>query len=160
MNDLSERESDPAKVNLRADDHHLVRIPLKWGTNYGEVGQRRSEATLVTAMIAEVPHLSQEFCCLVRATASFRFHHLVFLVRFHSAGSGAGFRWEVGRDYGHVGRDSAEVGQPVRGCPLTVGQIISGDDGSAGTAFVTGPERRLCNPRFSSSSILLRTCSQ
>ena len=39
-----------------------VRIPLKWGTKYGEVGQRRSEATLVTAMISEVPHLSQGFC--------------------------------------------------------------------------------------------------
>jgi len=26
-----------------------VRIPLKWGTNSGDVGQRRSEATLVTA---------------------------------------------------------------------------------------------------------------
>ena len=40
----------------------LLRIPLKWGTEYGEVGQRRSEATLVTAMITEVPHLSQEVC--------------------------------------------------------------------------------------------------
>jgi hypothetical protein len=39
-----------------------VRIPLKWGTNSGEVGQRRSEATLVTAMISDVPHISQEFC--------------------------------------------------------------------------------------------------
>jgi hypothetical protein len=40
----------------------LMRIPLKWGTNSGEVGQRRSEATLVTAMISDVPHISQEFC--------------------------------------------------------------------------------------------------
>jgi hypothetical protein len=39
-----------------------LRIPLKWGTDYGDVGQRRSEATLVNAMISEVPHLSQEFC--------------------------------------------------------------------------------------------------
>jgi hypothetical protein len=39
-----------------------VRIPLKWGTDSGEVGQRRSGATLVTAMISEVPHLSQGFC--------------------------------------------------------------------------------------------------
>jgi hypothetical protein len=39
-----------------------MRIPLKWGTNSGEVGQRRSEATLVTAMISDVPHISQEFC--------------------------------------------------------------------------------------------------
>jgi len=42
--------------------YSLLRIPLKWGTKYGEVGQRRSEATLVTAMISEVPHLSQGFC--------------------------------------------------------------------------------------------------
>jgi len=40
----------------------LLRIPLKWGTDSGDVGQRRSEATLVTAMISEVPHLSQGFC--------------------------------------------------------------------------------------------------
>ena len=39
-----------------------LRIPLKWGTDSGEVGQRRSEATPVTAMISELPHMSQEFC--------------------------------------------------------------------------------------------------
>jgi hypothetical protein len=39
-----------------------VRIPLKWGTDSGEVGQRRSEATLVTAMISEVPHLWPGTC--------------------------------------------------------------------------------------------------
>ena len=45
------------------DDERIdVRIPLKWGTDSGEVGQRRSVATLVTAMISEVPHMSQEFC--------------------------------------------------------------------------------------------------
>jgi hypothetical protein len=33
------------------------RIPLKWSTDSGEVGQRRSEATLVTVMISEEPHL-------------------------------------------------------------------------------------------------------
>jgi hypothetical protein len=38
-----------------------VRIPLKWGTDSGEVGQRRSGATLVVAMISEAPHLSQDF---------------------------------------------------------------------------------------------------
>jgi single-strand DNA-binding protein len=42
---------------------HELRIPLKWGIDSGEVGQRRSGATLVTAMISEVPHMSQEFCC-------------------------------------------------------------------------------------------------
>jgi hypothetical protein len=40
-----------------------LRIPLKWGTEYGEVGQRRSAAKLVTVMISEVPHLGQDFCC-------------------------------------------------------------------------------------------------
>jgi hypothetical protein len=54
-----------------------LRIPLKWGTEYGEVGQRRSEATLVTVMISEVPHLGQDFCWGGPA-ASFRFHHFVF----------------------------------------------------------------------------------
>jgi hypothetical protein len=37
-----------------------LRIPLKWGNDSGDVGQRRSEATLVIAMISEVPHMSQE----------------------------------------------------------------------------------------------------
>jgi len=41
-----------------------MRIPLKWGTDSGDVGQRRSGATLVTAMISEVPHLSQDLSCL------------------------------------------------------------------------------------------------
>jgi len=54
-----------------------MRIPLKWGTDSGEVGQRRSEATLVTAMISEVPHMRQDFCCWWGQAASFRFHHLV-----------------------------------------------------------------------------------
>jgi hypothetical protein len=35
-------------------------IPVKWGTDSGEVGQRQSKATLAMAMISEVPHLSQE----------------------------------------------------------------------------------------------------
>jgi hypothetical protein len=38
----------------------LVSIPVKWGTDSGEVGQRQSKATLAMAMISEVPHLSQE----------------------------------------------------------------------------------------------------
>jgi len=37
-----------------------VRIPLKWGTDSGEVGQRRSEATLVMPIMSDVPQLSQE----------------------------------------------------------------------------------------------------
>jgi len=46
---------------LRMMSATSLRIPLKWGTDSGEVGQCRSEATLVTAMISEVPHLSQGF---------------------------------------------------------------------------------------------------
>ena len=42
---------------------HVLWIPLKWGTDSGDVGQHRSGATLVKAMISEVPHLSQGFCC-------------------------------------------------------------------------------------------------
>jgi hypothetical protein len=38
----------------------VVSIPVKWGTDSGEVGQRQSKATLAMAMISEVPHLSQE----------------------------------------------------------------------------------------------------
>jgi hypothetical protein len=38
----------------------LLSIPVKWGTDSGEVGQRQSKATLAMAMISEVPHLSQE----------------------------------------------------------------------------------------------------
>jgi len=52
-------------VGQRAEDlESLMRIPLKWGTDSGDVGQRRSGATLVTAMISEVPHLSQDLSCL------------------------------------------------------------------------------------------------
>jgi hypothetical protein len=40
--------------------HDGVSIPVKWGTDSGEVGQRQSKATLAMAMISEVPHLSQE----------------------------------------------------------------------------------------------------
>ena len=136
-----------------------LRIPLKWGTDSGEVGQRRSEATLVTAMISEVPHLSQEFC-----GRRGKQHHFVsiisFLVRcsFRSKGgtiplgSGAGFRdmW---------GAIPLKWGNLV-GCPIDSCQIISGDDGSGGPASVAVAEFRVCNQRFSISSILRRTCSQ
>jgi len=46
-------------ATVPCDGH--VRIPVKWGTDSGDVGQRRSEATLVTDIISEVPHLRQEF---------------------------------------------------------------------------------------------------
>ena len=79
-----------------------VRIPLKWGTDSGEVGQRRSGATLVTAMISEVPHMSQEFCCWRGKQ-----HHFVSIISFlraaNSVRSGARFRWEAGQDSGTCG---------------------------------------------------------
>ena len=54
-----------------------VRIPMKWGTDSGASGAASERAALVTAMISEVPHLSQEFCECRERAASFRFHHLV-----------------------------------------------------------------------------------
>jgi len=38
----------------------FLRIPVKWGTDSGDVGQCRSEATLGIFMISVVPHMSQE----------------------------------------------------------------------------------------------------
>jgi len=37
-----------------------LRIPVKWGTDSGDVGQCRSEATLGIFIISVVPHMSQE----------------------------------------------------------------------------------------------------
>jgi hypothetical protein len=102
----------------------VMRIPLKWGTDSAEVGHRRSGATLVTAMISEVPHMSQEFCCWRGKQ-----HHFVsiisFLVRwsFRSKwatiplGSGARFRdmW---------GTIPLKWGNLV-GCPVVSSQSIS-----------------------------------
>jgi hypothetical protein len=68
-----------------------VRIPLKWGTDSGDVGQHRSEATLVIAMITEVPHIRQQICRLA-GPFIISFHHLVSSLRVCSAVSGAGFR--------------------------------------------------------------------
>ena len=45
---------------LQLDPLSPVRIPVKWGTDSGEAGQGRSEATLVPSMIGEVPHMSQD----------------------------------------------------------------------------------------------------
>jgi hypothetical protein len=39
-----------------------MRIPMKWGTDSGANGAASRQATLVKAMITEVPHFSQEFC--------------------------------------------------------------------------------------------------
>jgi hypothetical protein len=38
----------------------LLRIPVKWSGDSGDVGQHRSEATLGCSYISEVDHLSQE----------------------------------------------------------------------------------------------------
>jgi hypothetical protein len=38
-----------------------MRIPMKWGTDSDRSGAASSEATLVMAMITEVPHFSQVF---------------------------------------------------------------------------------------------------
>ena len=39
-----------------------LRIPMKWGTDSGGSGAASGQAALVTVMISEAPHLSQEFC--------------------------------------------------------------------------------------------------
>jgi hypothetical protein len=54
-----------------------VHIPLKWGIDSGDVGQRRSEATLVTAMISEVPYLRQGF-----VVSEVKQHHFVSIISF------------------------------------------------------------------------------
>ena len=38
----------------------LLRIPVKWATDSGDVGQSRSEATLVAFYVGHVAHMSQE----------------------------------------------------------------------------------------------------
>jgi hypothetical protein len=35
---------------------------MKWGTNSGGNGAASEQAALVTVMISEAPHFSQEFC--------------------------------------------------------------------------------------------------
>jgi hypothetical protein len=39
---------------------HFVRIPVKWAPDSGDVGRRRSEATLVEFYSSQVAHMSQE----------------------------------------------------------------------------------------------------
>jgi hypothetical protein len=39
-----------------------MRIPMKWGTDSGASGAASRQATLVTAIITEVPHFRQDFC--------------------------------------------------------------------------------------------------
>ena len=136
-----------------------MRIPLKWGTKYGDVGQRRSGATLVTAMISEVPHLSQGF-----VIGEGKQHHFVSIISFlssaRSARSGAGFRWEVGHDDGACGAWLKWGNLFWLLHSAASAQIISGERGSAGMPSVVGAGLRFCNQRFSISSILCRIYSQ
>jgi hypothetical protein len=53
----------------------LVRIPVKWSADSGDVGQHRSEATLGCSYLIEVDHLSQESGEMER-----NHHHFVSLV--------------------------------------------------------------------------------
>jgi hypothetical protein len=55
-----------------------MRIPVKWGTDSGEAGQGRSEATLAISMIGEVPHMSQE-----SSEIGFNQHHFVSSFGLH-----------------------------------------------------------------------------
>ena len=100
--DVQSNEQGGTRVRTWSDLEEYLRIPLKWGTDSAEVGQRRSEATLVTAMISEVPHMSQEFCCWRGKQ-----HHFVSIISFlrapNSVRSGARFRWEAGQDSGTCG---------------------------------------------------------
>lgn len=57
---------------------YRLRIPVKWGTDSGDVGQSRSEATLVISMIGEVPHMSQE-----SSGIGFNQHHFVSSFALH-----------------------------------------------------------------------------
>ena len=50
------------KLGHAIAERRRLRIPMKWGTNSGACGAASERATLVTVMISEVPHLSQEFC--------------------------------------------------------------------------------------------------
>jgi hypothetical protein len=73
-----------------------LRIPVKWGTDSGEVGQGRSKATLGISMIGEVPHMSQE------SSSS----GVVIIISFPGSGN-------TGTLYsGEAGRHSGEVGHP------------------------------------------------
>ena len=56
----------------------MMRIPVKWGTDSGEAGQGRSEATLAISMIGEVPHMSQE-----SSGIGFKQHHFVSSFGLH-----------------------------------------------------------------------------
>jgi hypothetical protein len=54
---------------------------MKWGTDSDDMGHHRSEATLVTAMITEVPHFSQAFCAWEGNK-----HHFVSIISLPQSG--------------------------------------------------------------------------
>jgi hypothetical protein len=57
-----DRESPLPYFRGKALLEEEMRIPMKWGTDSGSSGAASRQATLVTAIITEVPHFSQDFC--------------------------------------------------------------------------------------------------
>ncbi len=51
-----------AKSRVCQPGTNILRIPMKWGTNSGGSGAASEQAALVTGMISEAPHFSQDFC--------------------------------------------------------------------------------------------------
>ena len=49
-----------SKTTVIVEVHDDVRIPVMWAGDSGEVGRRRSEATLVAFYSRQVAHMSQE----------------------------------------------------------------------------------------------------
>jgi len=87
-------------VHGSGDDvyHELLRIPVMWATDSGDVGRSRSEATLVVFYISQLAHMSQEegekdqlvsFRFLPRGVARL---WIPFHVGQHSGGCGPTFR--------------------------------------------------------------------
>jgi hypothetical protein len=90
----------------------MLGIPLKWGTDSGEVGQRRSEATLVTAMTTTVVALCLTMLTFGQTVAPQDAAKLSSLRQRAEAGdvkaqSELGFMYEYG--VGGAQRDPAEA---------------------------------------------------
>ena len=81
-----------------------LRIPVMWGSGSGDVGRRRSEATLVVFYISQAAHMSQEKGKCRHQLASFRF--LACQV------ARLWIPLDVGQHYGDVGRCLGDAGQP------------------------------------------------
>ena len=52
--------SGPYRVPNRYQTSHRLLIPVMWALDSGDVGRRRSEATLVVFYSSQVAHMSQE----------------------------------------------------------------------------------------------------